>query len=110
MTFLTGCNKTLSAPALFELSGKRIYVAGHKEIAGHKEMMGSAVVRRLADERPELAVADKDVLDLTNQEATEDWLAHEARCNFSGCGPGRRHPSSCPAKTCRNKCRLRTLL
>jgi GDP-L-fucose synthase len=54
---------------LFDLRGKRIYVAGHTG------MMGSAIVRRLADERSEIFVADRQTLDLTNQQATEDWLA-----------------------------------
>lgn len=37
--------------------------------------MGSAIVRRLADEQSEILVADRRTLDLTNQQATEDWLA-----------------------------------
>ena len=37
--------------------------------------MGSAIVRRLAKERCQILVADRFVLDLTNQQATEDWLA-----------------------------------
>ena len=62
-------NEKPSAPQ-FDLRGKRIYVAGHSG------MMGSAILRQLADEHAELVVADKDTLDLTNQEATENWLAH----------------------------------
>jgi GDP-L-fucose synthase len=38
-------------------------------------MMGSAIVRQLAIERSEILVADRQTLDLTNQQATEDWLA-----------------------------------
>jgi GDP-L-fucose synthase len=38
-------------------------------------MMGSAIVRQLANERSEILVADRQTLDLTNQQATEDWLA-----------------------------------
>jgi GDP-L-fucose synthase len=37
-------------------------------------MMGSAIVRRLAEESCQILVADRLVLDLTNQQATEDWL------------------------------------
>jgi GDP-L-fucose synthase len=37
-------------------------------------MMGSAIVRQLANERSEILVADRQTLDLTNQQATEDWL------------------------------------
>jgi GDP-L-fucose synthase len=59
----------LTQPPLFHLRGKRVY------IAGHKGMMGSAIVRQLANERSEILVADRQTLDLTNQQATEDWLA-----------------------------------
>ncbi len=58
----------------FDLAGKRIYVAGHKGL------MGSALVRRLAGERVEILVADRATLDLTHQQATEDWLT-KARPN-----------------------------
>jgi GDP-L-fucose synthase len=58
------------APApLFDFSGKRVYVAGHKG------MMGAAIVRRLASERAEILTADHGALDLTQQPATEEWLA-----------------------------------
>jgi GDP-L-fucose synthase len=53
---------------LFDLRGKRVYVAGHQG------MMGWAMVRRLADEGSEILVAERRTLDLTNQQATEDWL------------------------------------
>jgi GDP-L-fucose synthase len=53
----------------FELRGRRIYVAGHNG------MVGSAIVRRLASENAEILVADRKTLDLTNQQATEHWLA-----------------------------------
>jgi GDP-L-fucose synthase len=58
----------VSPPLLFDLKGKRVYVAGHKG------MMGSAIIRGLANERSEILVADRRTLDLTNQQATEDWL------------------------------------
>ena len=54
---------------LFDLSGKRVYVAGHNG------MMGAAIMRRLADEGAEVLVAERRALDLTDQPATEDWLA-----------------------------------
>ena len=38
-------------------------------------MAGSAIVRRLAKEDCEVVVADHQSLDLTNQSATEEWLA-----------------------------------
>jgi GDP-L-fucose synthase len=60
------------APApLFDLAGKRVYVAGHNG------MMGAAIVRRLASERAEILTADHAALDLTMQQATEEWLLRE---------------------------------
>ncbi len=59
----------MNAPLLFDLRGKRVYVAGHKG------MVGSAIMRQLADEGCEIVAADHKVLDLTNQQATEEWLA-----------------------------------
>jgi GDP-L-fucose synthase len=57
------------APLLFDLRGKRVYVAGHSGLAG------SAILRRLASEACELLTADRATLDLTNQEQTENWIA-----------------------------------
>lgn len=54
---------------LFDLRDKRVYVAGHKG------MMGSAIVRRLANEKCGIILADRHTLDLTNQQVTENWLA-----------------------------------
>jgi GDP-L-fucose synthase len=59
----------LAPSPLFDLSGKRVYVAGHNG------MMGAAIMRRLADEGAEVLVAERRALDLTDQPATEDWLA-----------------------------------
>jgi GDP-L-fucose synthase len=59
----------VTPPLLFDLHGKRVYVAGHKG------MVGSAIVRRLASEGCEVLAADRQTLDLTNQQSTEDWLA-----------------------------------
>lgn len=52
----------------YDLSGKRIYVAGHKG------MVGSALVRRLASEDCEVLTADRS-LDLREQAAVRDWYA-----------------------------------
>jgi GDP-L-fucose synthase len=60
-------SKTM-APLLFDLRGKRVYVAGHTGLAG------SAIVRRLASESCELLTAGHETLDLTKQEATENWM------------------------------------
>jgi GDP-L-fucose synthase len=61
------------APAapLFDLAGRRIFVAGHKG------MVGSALMRRLAAEPAELVVADRATLDLARQAETEAWLARQ---------------------------------
>ena len=53
---------------LFDLHGRRIYVAGHRGL------MGSAIVRRLANEDCEVLVEGRELLDLTDQQATENWL------------------------------------
>ena len=50
------------------IAGKRIYVAGHRG------MVGSALVRRLAEEDCEVLTAPR-TLDLRDQAATRDWLA-----------------------------------
>jgi GDP-L-fucose synthase len=52
----------------FDLSGARVWVAGHRGMAG------SAVVRRLASERCEILTASHDELDLTRQADTERWV------------------------------------
>ncbi|KQT03026.1 MULTISPECIES: GDP-L-fucose synthase [unclassified Bradyrhizobium] len=57
------------ASAAFELKGKRVYVAGHRG------MVGSALMRRLAQEDAELVTAGRSELDLCNQAAVLDWFA-----------------------------------
>src|ERR1700674_4693967 len=52
----------------FDLTGRRIFVAGHRG------MVGSAVVRRLASEHCEVLTADRRSLDLARQAETEIWL------------------------------------
>jgi len=56
------------AAQLFDLAGRRIYVAGHKG------MVGSALMRRLASEGAELVAADRATLDLARQAETEAFL------------------------------------
>jgi GDP-L-fucose synthase len=53
---------------VFDLRGKRIFVAGHNG------MVGSAIVRRLAREDCEIVTEDHATLDLMDQRATEEWL------------------------------------
>ncbi len=55
-------------PLLFDLRGKRVYVAGHTGLAG------SAILRRLASEGCELLTVGHETLDLTKQKETEDWI------------------------------------
>jgi GDP-L-fucose synthase len=59
----------MTPPLLFDLRGKRVYVAGHTGLAG------SAIVRRLASEDCDVLTADRRELDLTQQGATEEWIA-----------------------------------
>jgi GDP-L-fucose synthase len=59
----------MTSPILFDLKGKRVYVAGHSGMAG------AAIVRRLANEGCTLLTAGHRDLDLTEQSATERWLA-----------------------------------
>jgi len=53
---------------LFDLRGKRVFVAGHRGLAG------SAIARRLGSEDCEVLVAGREALDLPDQRATEEWL------------------------------------
>jgi hypothetical protein len=59
----------MNPPILFDLRRKRIYVAGPRG------MVGSAIVRRLADEDCEILTAQRKAVDLTDQGKTEKWLA-----------------------------------
>ncbi|MFL6586027.1 MAG: GDP-L-fucose synthase family protein [Luteimonas sp.] len=54
---------------MFELSGKRIWVAGHRG------MVGGAVARRLASEGCEVIVAGRDDVDLVEQLQVREWMA-----------------------------------
>jgi GDP-L-fucose synthase len=53
----------------YSLSGKRVWVAGHRG------MVGSAIVRRLAREGCEVLAVGREAVDLTRQAQTEEWLA-----------------------------------
>jgi GDP-L-fucose synthase len=57
------------AQELFDLAGKRVFVAGHRG------MVGRALLCRLAAEPVELLTATRAELDLTQGAATEAWLA-----------------------------------
>ena len=57
------------ANAPFELTGKSVYVAGHRG------MVGAALVRRLAREDVKLVTVDRREVDLCNQAAVFDWFA-----------------------------------
>ena len=58
-----------TSSSVFELSDKKIFVAGHNGMAG------SAIIRRLRQERCEVQTVDRKALDLRQQDATERWLA-----------------------------------
>ena len=60
-----------TAPVLFDLRGKRVYVAGH---AG---MAGAAIARRLASEGCDILTVGHEEVDLTNQAQTEDWILRQ---------------------------------
>jgi GDP-L-fucose synthase len=52
----------------FDLAGKRVFVAGHRG------MVGSAIVRRLAQEDCVVLTAPRAELDLKDQRAVRDWM------------------------------------
>ena len=54
---------------MFDLSGKSIWVAGHRG------MVGAALVRRLARDGHRVITAGRDTLDLMRQAQVEDWVA-----------------------------------
>src|SRR5256885_3677294 len=53
----------------FELKGKTVFVAGHRG------MVGSALVRRLAQENVELLTLTRSEVDLCEQAAVNKWFA-----------------------------------
>lgn len=56
---------------MFDLSGRRVFVAGHRG------MVGSAVVRRLQSEQCEILTADRRTLDLRSQASVDRWMDAE---------------------------------
>jgi len=59
----------MTARKIFELGGKKVWVAGHRG------MVGSAIVRRLAGAGCDLLTADRRTLDLRDQAAVGTWMA-----------------------------------
>ena len=60
---------SVTAPRLFPLDGRRVFVAGHRG------MVGGALLRRLARERCEVLTVDRAALDLRRQAEVERWFA-----------------------------------
>jgi GDP-L-fucose synthase len=56
------------SPTFFPLSGRRIFVAGHRG------MVGSALMRRLAREECRILTVERDVVDLREQAAVYGWF------------------------------------
>ena len=54
---------------MFDLSGKRIWVAGHRG------MVGAALVRRLRADGHDVITAGRDIVDLGRQAEVEAWVA-----------------------------------
>ena len=54
---------------VFDISGKRVWVAGHRG------MVGAAVVRRLATAGCEVLTVGREEVDLTRQELVERWCS-----------------------------------
>ena len=55
----------------YELSGKRVWVAGHRG------MVGGALVRRLASENCTILTAGRSEVDLRRQSAVEQWVERQ---------------------------------
>ncbi|KAB0680347.1 GDP-L-fucose synthase [Aureimonas leprariae] len=60
-----------TAKPTYDLSGKRVWVAGHRGL------VGAALVRRLERESVELLTVGKDELDLRRQQNVENWMRSE---------------------------------
>jgi GDP-L-fucose synthase len=58
----------MTACTIFPLKGRRIFVAGHRG------MVGSAVVRRLAQEECSILTVGRDLVDLRDQPAVDSWF------------------------------------
>jgi len=80
---------------VFDLAGKRVYVAGHRG------MVGAALMRRLAAERCELLSAPRDMLDLTDPAAVRAWMrAHRPEVVFHAAAKvgGIAYNNACPVE------------
>jgi len=66
---MTDQPKKRSFATPFSLTGKRVWVAGHRG------MVGSAIVRRLASENCEVLTVDRSEADLERQADVERWIA-----------------------------------
>jgi GDP-L-fucose synthase len=66
-----GLEKAKQMHPTYDLSRKRVWVAGHRGL------VGSALVRRLAHENAVLLTAGKDELDLRRQADVENWMSRE---------------------------------
>jgi GDP-L-fucose synthase len=60
--------KTAFDSAGFDLTGRRVWVAGHGGL------VGSAIMRRLSNEPCEILTVERAALDLTRQAEVEDWM------------------------------------
>ena len=58
----------MEQPILFPLKGRRIFVAGHRG------MVGSALVRRLAQEECRILTVGREEVDLRDQQAVDRWF------------------------------------
>ena len=56
--------------AAFDLSGRRVWVAGHRG------MVGSALCRRLESEKWEVITVDRKLVDLRRQSDVEEWMSN----------------------------------
>jgi GDP-L-fucose synthase len=59
----------MSVQPIFDLSGARVWVAGHRG------MVGAAIVRRLAGENCEILTAPRDRVDLKDRAKLDAWMA-----------------------------------
>jgi GDP-L-fucose synthase len=58
----------MTPPTLFPLGGRRVFVAGHRG------MVGSALMRRLAEEDCRILTVGRDAVDLRDQAAVNHWF------------------------------------
>jgi len=80
--------------AAYDLSGKRVWVAGHRGL------VGSALVRRLSREKVNLLTVGRGELDLSRQANVENWMDRErpqviflAAAKVGGIHANDRHPA-----------------